>query len=88
VRTHVRCQRTAAPGTRLCGYHDVRRLPVAPQLVATRKPGPVLSVAPDSGCKWAPRCVTCPYDRCVLEEVSSSRRQRYVDVWMAAQNAP
>jgi len=39
---------------------------------------PVLDYPLDTGCYLSPHCSTCPFDKCLLEEVPPCRRKEYI----------
>ena len=37
-------------------------------------------VSADRGCLYAPKCVSCPYQKCI-EELAPTRRAEFADAW-------
>ena len=45
-----------------------------PRRPATSQAGRWDDISPDRGCRYAPKCVTCPWARCVLALPADERR--------------
>ncbi len=51
-------------------------------------PQKLVTVAPDRGCQYAPRCVTCPWARCIKELPAAERAEFRAALRLVGQYLP